>query len=60
MTMLGFEESFLIRLQMKKHMFPFDKFTFRTTLICLFFDVIMSHDQIFFERTENGHADFKS
>jgi hypothetical protein len=38
-------------------MVPFNKLMLEMTLICLFLNVVLSHDQIFFESMENGHAD---
>jgi hypothetical protein len=56
LTLLGFESSLLVWLEVEKHLIPFRKLTFRMTLIFLLLDVILSHYQIVFEITENDHA----
>ena len=57
--MLGLEGSLHVWLQTEKHLVPFNKLTFRTALIYLFLHAVLSHDQILFESTENGHGDCK-
>jgi hypothetical protein len=47
--MIYLEGSFLIWLEMKKHMIPFNKMVFGMTLISLLLHAIMIHDQILFE-----------
>jgi hypothetical protein len=42
---------------MEKHLVPFNKLTFRTTLICMLLHVVLVHDQIFIESIENVHAE---
>ena len=46
-------------MEVEKHLIPFSKLTFRTTLVYLLIHVILSHGQILFESTENVHADAK-
>jgi hypothetical protein len=57
LTVFSFEGSLIIRLYMKKHPVPFSKLMSRMTMICFFLHVILRHDQIFFEGTENGLAE---
>jgi hypothetical protein len=44
---------------MKKHLVPFNKLMFETTVIGLLLDAIMSHQKIFFEAMESGLGYFK-